>query len=290
MYYYEDYVKDIESLILANKEIIDVIDKVESYDKRTIFALKIGKGKACGIVSAGVHGREYVNTPALMKIVKEYIRNYNQCNNNKTYKKDLLENNSLIIVPLLNPDGYEIALKGYEVIKNEKLKKICMDKNIDYKEWKYNARCIDINRNFSSLSWNKKYKSDYPFSEIETRFMKKIFDKYYGGLYIDIHSRGENINYYRKYLDEKYNKKQRKIADDISEFTKYRISEPYEEINVGDSGGNTVHYYSEKYRCPAITIETVDENEIFPLKYNNVDIIYNKLYKLLGYIICVANT
>ena len=34
---------------------------------------------------------------------------------------------------------------------------------------------------------------------------------------------------------------------------------------MGDTGGNTVHYFSEKFNKPALTIETVDDNASFPL-------------------------
>ena len=147
--------------------------------------------------------------------------------------------------------------------------------------WKDNARGIDINRNFDSITWKQKSKEDYPFSEVESQFMKRIFDKYYRGIYIDIHSRGKNIYYYRKSMNDSYNYRQKIIAKDISSFTKYRLSDEQEEINVGDSGGNTVHYYSEKYNCPALTIETVKEDETFPLDYKNVDKIYEEISPLV---------
>ena len=84
-------------------------------------------------------------------------------------------------------------------------------------------------------------------------------------------------------MNDIYNYRQKIIAKDISSFTKYRLSDEQEEINVGDSGGNTVHYYSEKYNCPALTIETVEEDERFPLYYKNVDKIYEEIYPLMDY-------
>ena len=67
-----------------------------------------------------------------------------------------MSDRAIIFVPLVNPDGYEIALFG---------------KNV---EWKNNIRNVDINRNFFCKSWEKKFKDDYPFSEIETLFLKRI--------------------------------------------------------------------------------------------------------------------
>ena len=286
MYYYDDYIKDVKRITDMYRNIISIVDSAQSYDKRDIYALKLGRGKICGIISAGVHGREYVNTPALMNVIKEYLYKYYSLSRKNTRNEYVdLQNKALIIVPLLNPDGYEIALRGYNVLNDSYLRKICISRNINYTEWKENARGIDINRNFDSITWKQKSKEDYPFSEVESQFMKMIFDKYYGGIYIDIHSRGKNIYYYRKSMNDIYNYRQKIIAKDISSFTKYRLSDEQEEINVGDSGGNTVHYYSEKYNCPALTIETVKEDETFPLDYRNVDKIYEEIYHLLDYML-----
>ena len=111
--------------------------------------------------------------------------------------------------------------------------------------------------------------------------MKSIFDNYGGLIYLDIHSRGENIYYYRSSMSEEYNAKQYIIAKQLSKIMEYRISEPSEEINSGDSGGNTVHYYSEHTNGYAITIETIPENEQFPLKSENVEKVYDQIKDVL---------
>ena len=61
------------------------------------------------------------------------------------------------------------------------------------------------------------------------------------------------------------------IARKLKEVTGYNLLEPENEIDDGDSGGKTVHYYSEHFFKPAITIETVEEEATFPL-----DIKYRK--------------
>jgi len=47
------------------------------------------------------------------------------------------------------------------------------------------------------------------------------------------------------------------------------------------SGGNTVHYFSEHFYKPAITIETVDENANFPLYYNYRKSTYEEIKLIL---------
>ena len=64
-----------------------------------------------------------------------------------------------------------------------------------------------------------------------------------------------------------YNENQLKIAKRLKDITKYELVDPKNEIDYGDSGGNTVHYFSERFNKPALTIETVDEYATFPLDY-----------------------
>ncbi len=60
----------------------------------------------------------------------------------------------------------------------------------------------------------------------------------------------------------------------------YALEEPDEEIPVGDSGGNTVHYYSEVFEKPAITVETVKDEENFPLNINLREGVFKQIYEI----------
>ena len=71
----------------------------------------------------------------------------------------------------------------------------------------------------------------------------------------------------------------------MKEVTGYTIVSPEHEIDVGDSGGNTVHYYSEHFFKPAITIETVEEEASFPLDVKYRQSTYDEL-KLLIFKYC----
>ena len=83
--------------------------------------------------------------------------------------------------------------------------------------------------------------------------------------YIDYHSRGKSVFYYRSAMDEEYNQNQRRIAEMLANVSHYNLEEPKREIAKGDRGGNTVHYFSEMRKNPCFTIETAEEWEMFPL-------------------------
>ena len=73
MYFYKDYIEDLRKLIKKGKGVLKIVDYTLSYDRRKIFALQLGNGKIKGIVSAGVHGREYINTPVVLKLIDKMI-------------------------------------------------------------------------------------------------------------------------------------------------------------------------------------------------------------------------
>lgn len=288
-YSYDKLVTDAKSLAKQYDSILQYVTIGKSHDNRDIVMLKLGLGKKYIICCAGVHARENINPIVMMKIIEYYAELYvnhkeqsdrlrSQLNNSKlhleaeyeqmlygTCNYELLHIFTILFIPLLNPDGYMISLRGFEAINDEKLRKKCISRNIPYQEWKFNARGIDINRNFPSRLWRPKNKGDQPASENETKALILIFNEFKSKGFLDFHSRGKQIYYYRSMMTDKYNEKQFEIASRFKKITNYELVPPEEELDNGDSGGNTVHYYSEHFNKPALTIETVDEEAPFPL-------------------------
>lgn len=293
-YYYEDLVTDAGTLTKQYKNILKYVTIGKSHDNRDIIMLKLGLGRKYILFSGGVHGRESINPIVIMKMAEYYADKYESYkitkefydikirstfdnnviqSNESCYNKmifemcvyELLQTYTFLMIPLLNPDGYMISLKGYSSIRNNELKSKAKQLGVHYTQWKYNARSVDINRNFPSRSWKPKGPKDYAASENETKALIEIFHKYHIKCYIDFHSRGKYIYYYRNSMNDKYNEIQLKIATHIKNITGYGLVNEEDEIDYGDSGGNTVHYFSERFNKPAITIETVDEDANFPL-------------------------
>lgn len=280
-YTYDDIVSHSISLYNLFAPLISVQSIGVSHDNREILCIKLGYGKKNLIYSAGVHARESVNPIVLLRIIEEYAKSYfgYKLINGMDLRR-LLDEYSLIFVPLLNPDGYMISMYGYDTIRNSTLRKKCISKSIDHAQWKYNARGIDINRNFPSISFQATKDMPDCLSENETIAMVNVFNLYESMGYIDFHSRGESIFYYRGYLDKEYNHKQYKIAEALSMISGYTLEKPDEEIPVNDSGGNTVHYYSEVFEKPAITVETVMDEEDFPLNINLRERVLTQIYEI----------
>lgn len=235
-----------------------------SLDKRQINAYILGKGKTRLIISAGIHGRESVNTTAIMRIIEEIcVCLYDEkssipCFGNSARLKNRLFSGSIVFVPLVNPDGYEIAIKDVNVIRDESLKEIVNSyikrHDYDYRKYKKNAMCIDINRDFFSRA-----------PQPETTALIKVFKNYPCKYFIDFHSRGNSIYYHRNAMGKLYNIRQKIIAKSLSKYNGYSLMNPEEEIEKGDIGGNSVHYFSQICKGHSFTIETVNEHANFPI-------------------------
>ncbi len=290
-YSYDNLVTDARKLTKQYESILQYVTIGISHDNRDIVMLKLGCGQHHILCCGGVHGRESVNPIVLMQIIEYYAdlyMNHKQDKNNLKKKMrnfshnlveeyeqmvygrciyELLQTFTILFVPLLNPDGYMVSLKGFQEIKEPYLRKLCMEKGVPHKEWKLNARAVDINRNFPSRLWRPKAEDDFAASENETLTLIKVFQEYRLKGFLDFHSRGKQIYYYRSLMTESYNEKQLEIAERLKEITNYELVEPENEIDTGDSGGNTVHFFSENFYKPALTIETVEEEAQFPLDY-----------------------
>lgn len=291
LYSYDKLAADSKRLAKQYESVLKYVTIGKSHDNRDIILLKLGLGRNYIICCGGVHARENINPVVLLRIIEYYADLYANHKQQKLnlkrklrtpagnfreeYKQmlfgtciyELLQTFTILFIPLLNPDGYMISLYGFEAIQDLQLREKCLSMQSPYEEWKYNARGIDINRNFPSRLWKPKFEGDYAASENETKVLIDVFSQYRSKGFLDFHSRGKMIYYYRSIMSDSYNERQYAIADRLKQITNYELVPPEEEIDSGDTGGNTVHYYSEHFNKPALTIETVEETAEFPLDY-----------------------
>ena len=263
---YEELLEIIFRMEHRYRGILEVKYLWKSYDNREIPVLLLGNRKKCLCITAGVHGRESVNPVLLLKMMEEYCEAWKRNEMPGGYPvRRMLTDCGICAIPLLNPDGYSIAMEGFDSIRNPRIRQAAKMQDVPFREWKYNGRGRDINRNFPCRSYVRKYAGDRPGSERETNVLMEVLGCYPTIGYIDFHSRGKFIYYHRSAMPVPYNVRQRQLAEALSECSGYSLADPEEEVETGDSGGNTVHYYSEKFCRPALTVETVDEEAEFPL-------------------------
>lgn len=97
----------------------------------------------------GLHGTDLLTPGALLQFLAEYAESLRQgrrmYNVNLPY---LFENRTIHVVPMLNPDGYEIRRYGAEddVVRERLLRQ---NGGNDFRKWRGNARGVDLWRNFT---------------------------------------------------------------------------------------------------------------------------------------------
>lgn len=300
-YCYEKLIGDAFGLANKYSEILKYVTVGKSHDNRDIILLKLGVGRQHLICCSGVHARENVNPIVMLRIIEDYAEfyyqhkkrkqdfkrrdHYTKIRDNVEYENilygtciyEMLQTFTILFVPLLNPDGYMISLNGFDTINNPELRAICKSKKVAAVEWKFNARGVDLNRNFPCMLYRPKGPGEYAASENETKALISIFHEYRSKGFLDFHSRGKQIYYHRRIMSDAYNAKQKEIALRLAGVTNYVLNPPEIEIDPGDTGGNTVHYYSERFKKPALTIETVEEDAEFPLSIMHRESTFHEL-------------
>ena len=87
---------------------LDLISIGQSEKGKNIWAVKLGKGKKSILINGSHHAREWLTTLLIMKMINAYAKAYESKSNIDGYSTNILDEVSLIFVPLLNPDGVQI--------------------------------------------------------------------------------------------------------------------------------------------------------------------------------------
>ena len=254
---------------------------------KEIFAFVIGEGKKNIVYVGGTHGIEWLTSLLLLKFTENLASAYeNESLLSGFNIKDILENKKLIIIPELNPDGIEIAIKGASACGKYKAENYEICKG-DFSFWSANARGVDINHNFNA-DWYTLREAEkeaginspspsrfgglFPESEPETAAITRLCRRIAVEMLITFHSQGEEIFYeYGKNTPEKA----LHIAKMFSALTDYTLVK-----NEGlYSSGGLKDWFIEELKRPAFTVEIGKGKNPLPLE--EVDGIYEKLEALM---------
>ena len=280
---YENFVKNLSE----KYQCLKITTCGKSLLDKDIFAFVIGEGKKNIVYVGGTHGVEWLSSLVLLKFIENLA---SACETESLLSgfnvKDILENKKLIIIPELNPDGIEIAIKGASACGKYKAENFEICKG-DFSFWSANARGVDINHNFNADWYTlreaekqaginspspSRYGGLFPESEPETAAITRLCRRVPVEMLITFHSQGEEIFYeYGKNTPEKalY------IAKIFSALTDYTLVK-----NEGlYSSGGLKDWFIEEFKRPAFTIEIGKGKNPLPLE--DIDEIYEKLETML---------
>lgn len=164
----------------------------KSYEKRDMNLITISNGdgvanKKVILVDAGIHAREWIAPAGALYIIHQLVENY-------AANANLLKNYDWVILPLVNPDGYEYTHTNSRMWRKTR------------KPVTSSCYGTDANRNFdfhwgevgaSSLSCADTFKGQTAFSEPETQIVRDLMLSLSGRakMYLTLHSYGNYLLY-----------------------------------------------------------------------------------------------
>lgn len=263
--------KKFENKIKKLKEYFNVTIIGKTYLKNKIYAInkEFNKNFKWVLITGGIHARENLSCD-LICLFLDRLKRIKKLNYNISF------------VPLLNPDGADICLNGIKFLSKKvqnKLLKINDDsKNFSF--FKSNAKGVDLNNNFDA-NFDKRFTNKIkpssqgyygrkPFSEKETKAIKKWTEKIYPFLTISYHLKGEEI-YFDFFQEEKRFERDFGIAKIFEKSTGYKIKSTQQF-----SSGGFKDWCVQKLKIPALTIEVGDDKFSHPFPKSELKNLYNK--------------
>lgn len=202
-YDYDKLQQDIK-MLTDNYDIIEAFSIGQSAMGKEIPCLKIGKGEKKLLLSGAYHGLEYLTSAFLVKFLTNYtialMTNTQMCGYDAA---ELFDKATLFIVPMVNPDGVDIAVNGLDITNEFHRRLISMVGIHSFNQvWQANVRGVDINHNFDA-NWQMtidkpsptKYGGEYAESEPETKAVAEFVRKEKFDMLLAFHSQGKEIYY-----------------------------------------------------------------------------------------------
>lgn len=233
-----------------------------SHCKRKITALSIGNPDKQVLFAAAFHSMEAITSLLVLKFFEHCCERYK--NNTVLFKRKAYETFSktgLTVIACVNPDGVEIFSKGS---KSAMPFKLMIDSvTSDTSRWQANAAGVDLNHNFDA-GWHDlkkleikngitkpsptRFGGNRPFSEPETRAVKKYCETQNIDRCFAFHSQGREIYYdFGKNTPDK----SESYAQSLAKLCDYTVSRP-EGLAVG---GGFKDWFIERFNKPAFTVE-----------------------------------
>lgn len=262
MYQPYDYTTLTEELtdFRNNHPDIPVFSIGKSIENRNLYAIKLGSGSRRILFHGAHHGMEWLTSRLLMDFARDLADKQHNA-------ESIWQKTTLYLIPMVNPDGIEIAKSGIF--------------------WQANARGVDLNHNYDAL-WHcsklaetkhdisgpgpTRFSGPYPESEPETKALANFTRQNFFDLTLSFHSQGEVIYWdFCGYAPK----------ESLAYLDRFEAVSPYRrDIPAGmASYGGYKDWFLQTFKKPGFTIEIgLGEN---PLPMKDFDDIYIKTLPLM---------
>lgn len=258
-YGYDEMMADLE-VLLQQFPFLSVQTIGSSVLGRSIPAIRLGTGPKEIHYNGSFHANEWITTVILMRFIEAYARAFQEGRNIGTFHiPTLFAQNSLWIVPMVNPDGVELVQEGITP-DNPFFEQVLAINggSRDFRFWKANIRGVDLNDQFPA-GWEREvarrgvrepaprdYPGPAPLSEPEAIAMANFTRMHDFRLVIAFHTQGEVIYWGYNNLEPAESQTIARYFADVS---------GYQPIRTIESDAGYKDWFIQEWRRPGFTIE-----------------------------------
>lgn len=276
-YGYEQMMADIPELMQAYPDLLTLSSIGKSEFGRDIPLIILGNPNAEKkvLIVATTHAREYSNTLLAMSMIERYCNSIDSAFYKNASFRKLAESCALYFVPLHNPDGAELCIKGILSVPDEykaqveeiyarSVKKGYLTQG-SYSKWKANGLGIDLNQNYGYGTKPYSKRETEPMSEnngggkegfntAETKAVAELCEKEHFQMLTALHSCGQLI-YWGFGASGQFKQHCKEIASAFKVYNGYSLiigaPTPQYHCHLG-----LKDWFMVKYSLPGFTIET----------------------------------
>lgn len=271
IYTYEQMTSRLHSLRDEYPDLIKLGSAGASVEGRNLWSLSLGRGGKKILLVGGCHAREWLTSALLVRTIEAFAGAYSRGGAVDGYPvRQVLDQYTLVFVPMQNPDGVILAQYGLAAFPGEKhagLLSMKPGKTDNFTRWKSNIRGVDLNRQYSAGSngwasfrnsartprkpWYEEYPGPSRESEPESRALGDLIR--WGGYeaVLNYHCTG-NIFYWYYFQSGAHRERDLKLLGPMSAYSGYKIDKEY--VTPGFSSHLTA-WVVHDLKIPCITVE-----------------------------------
>lgn len=251
---------------------------------KNLYTLKMGNGPVEVFYNAAHHGLEWITSPLLLKFAENFAKAHSEGRKMRGYDpRDILKQNTIYIMPMVNPDGVDLVLKGLKRDNPFYDQLIVWNKGrMNFGTvWQANIRGVDLNHNYDA-SWElskqaeptygvhgpgpTRFSGTLPESEPESKAVADFTRNHNFKLVIAYHSQGEEIYWT---FEDKTPAEAQRIAQLFSRVSGYAMAQPTGMT----SFAGYKDWFIDKFRKLGFTIEVGLGNNPLPISQ------FSKIYQ-----------
>ncbi|GAB6934183.1 hypothetical protein JCM14720_01030 [Calditerricola yamamurae] len=265
LYTLADLERDLARLQARYADVIACREIGRSVEGRPLYAVRLGEGTRCVLLNASHHAREWATTWLAMALLWRYAHAYaTDARWEGVPVRALLDRVALVVVPVVNPDGVELATRGPAAVgvPEAQLRTMLRRNGWDrFALWKANVRGVDLNRQYDA-GWSSLrqvvdgpaaafYPGVRPATEPEVRAMIALTRTLRPCATLAYHTAGEEIYWYFGQIGERLHRDQA-LAEGLARLTGYRL---IPEDDRTAYGGGYTDWVIATFCIPAFTLE-----------------------------------